>query len=68
MIAGVTCGVASMKPDRIVLGSDNADAIEAVKELYEPFMRTGNPILAMDSRSALKTGGGSSRRTTLMSE
>jgi UDPglucose 6-dehydrogenase len=41
-----------MKPDRIVLGSDNADAIEAVKELYEPFMRTGNPILAMDSRSA----------------
>jgi len=41
-----------MKPDRVVLGSDNAEAMEAVKELYEPFMRTGNPILAMDSRSA----------------
>jgi UDPglucose 6-dehydrogenase len=41
-----------MKPDRVVLGGDNLEAIEAVKELYEPFLRTGNPILAMDSRSA----------------
>jgi UDPglucose 6-dehydrogenase len=41
-----------MKPDRVVLGGDNADAIEAVKEIYEPFVRTGNPILTMDSRSA----------------
>ncbi|HEX9453398.1 MAG TPA: UDP-glucose/GDP-mannose dehydrogenase family protein [Candidatus Binatia bacterium] len=41
-----------MKPDRVVLGSDNAEAMEAVKELYEPFLRTGNPILTMDSRSA----------------
>jgi len=41
-----------MKPDRVVLGGDNAAAIEAVKALYEPFLRTGNPILIMDSRSA----------------
>jgi UDPglucose 6-dehydrogenase len=41
-----------MKPDRVVLGGDNPEAIEAVKELYEPFVRTGNPILVMDSRSA----------------
>src|SRR5919108_1247412 len=41
-----------MKPDRVVLGGDNTDAIVAVKELYEPFVRTGNPILVMDSRSA----------------
>ena len=41
-----------MKPDRVVLGGDNAEAIVAVKELYEPFLRTGNPILTMDSRSA----------------
>ncbi len=41
-----------MKPDRVVLGGDNADALETVKELYEPFVRTGNPILVMDSRSA----------------
>lgn len=41
-----------MKPDRVVLGGDNTEALEAVKELYEPFVRTGNPILTMDSRSA----------------
>jgi len=41
-----------MKPDRVVLGGDNAEAIDAVKDLYEPFLRTGNPILTMDSRSA----------------
>jgi len=41
-----------MKPDRVVLGGDNAEALDAVKELYEPFVRTGNPILIMDSRSA----------------
>jgi UDPglucose 6-dehydrogenase len=41
-----------MKPDRVVLGGDNAAGLEMVKELYEPFVRTGNPILIMDSRSA----------------
>jgi UDPglucose 6-dehydrogenase len=41
-----------MKPDRVVLGGDHVEALEAVKELYEPFVRTGNPILIMDSRSA----------------
>ena len=41
-----------MKPDRVVLGGDDPKAIEAVEELYEPFVRTGNPILTMDSRSA----------------
>jgi UDPglucose 6-dehydrogenase len=41
-----------MKPDRVVLGGDNPEAMDAVKELYEPFLRTGNPILTMDSRSA----------------
>ncbi len=41
-----------MKPDRVVLGSDEAEAIAVVKELYAPFVRTGNPILVMDARSA----------------
>jgi len=41
-----------MKPDRVVLGGDDAEALETVKELYEPFVRTGNPILVMDCRSA----------------
>jgi UDPglucose 6-dehydrogenase len=41
-----------MKPDRVVLGGDNAEALDTLKELYDPFLRTGNPILVMDSRSA----------------
>jgi UDPglucose 6-dehydrogenase len=41
-----------MQPDRVVLGGDNAEALETLKELYDPFLRTGNPILVMDSRSA----------------
>ena len=41
-----------MKPDRVVLGGDNLEALEAVKGIYEPFVRTGNPILVMDSCSA----------------
>jgi UDPglucose 6-dehydrogenase len=41
-----------MKPDRVVLGGDDPEAIELLKELYDPFVRTGNPILVMDSASA----------------
>lgn len=41
-----------MKPDRVILGGEDPQAIEIVKELYEPFVRTGNPILVMDARSA----------------
>ena len=41
-----------MKPDRVVLGGDDGEALATVKQLYEPFVRTGNPIMVMDSRSA----------------
>lgn len=41
-----------MKPDRVVLGSEDPKAINLLRELYEPFVRTGNPILVMDARSA----------------
>jgi len=41
-----------MKPDRVVLGGHDAEALEVLKELYEPFVRTGNPILVMDPHSA----------------
>jgi UDPglucose 6-dehydrogenase len=34
------------------LGGDDGKAVELLKELYEPFVRTGNPILLMDARSA----------------
>ena len=41
-----------MKPDRIVLGVDSREAEAALRELYEPFVRSGNPILFMDIPSA----------------
>jgi UDPglucose 6-dehydrogenase len=44
-----------MKPDRIILGVEKPEVEEAMKELYAPFVRTGNPILTMDIRSAEMT-------------
>jgi len=44
-----------MKPDRVVIGSDSPRAVEVMRELYEPFVRTGNPILVMDNTSAEMT-------------
>jgi len=44
-----------MKPDRVVIGGSDEAAMEKVKELYAPFMRTENPILTMDNRSAEMT-------------
>lgn len=42
----------SLKPDRIVVGTRSKRVVEIMTELYEPFVRTGNPILFMDERSA----------------
>lgn len=44
-----------MKPDRVVIGTDSPRAIELMRELYAPFVRTENPILVMDNRSAEMT-------------
>jgi UDPglucose 6-dehydrogenase len=44
-----------MKPDRVVLGSNSEHALSLMKELYSPFVRTENPILVMDNRSAEMT-------------
>ncbi|MHC4661882.1 MAG: UDP-glucose dehydrogenase family protein [Planctomycetota bacterium] len=41
-----------MKPDRVVIGTGNPRVAEIMKELYSSFVRTGNPILVMDNRSA----------------
>ncbi|MDP3684170.1 MAG: UDP-glucose/GDP-mannose dehydrogenase family protein, partial [Ignavibacteria bacterium] len=41
-----------LKPDRIVIGTINEHSMQRMKELYEPFVRQGNPILAMDTASA----------------
>ncbi len=44
-----------MKPDRIVVGVDTPEAEAMLRELYEPFVRSGNPILFMDIASAEMT-------------
>ena len=41
-----------LKPNRVVIGSDSERAARIMAELYEPFVRTGNPILQMDVASA----------------
>lgn len=41
-----------MKPDRIVIGTSSEKAKEMMKTLYEPFVRSGNPIYFMDEKSA----------------
>lgn len=44
-----------MKPDRIVVGSRSPRAIRMMQDLFAPFVRTGNPIIIMDERSAEMT-------------
>ncbi|MEN9610141.1 MAG: hypothetical protein RLZZ628_955 [Bacteroidota bacterium] len=44
-----------MKPDRVVIGTKSERARKVMKQLYEPFVRQGNPIYFMDERSAEMT-------------
>lgn len=41
-----------MKPDRIVVGVDDAQAAEKMRRLYAPFQRNHDRLLVMDIRSA----------------
>ena len=41
-----------MKPDRIVIGTDNPRVTELLRELYAPFNRNHDRLVAMDIRSA----------------
>jgi len=41
-----------LKPERIVIGSSSERAIEVMQRLYQPFVRSGNPIIIMDEKSA----------------
>jgi len=41
-----------LKPDRVVIGTDDVRVTEILKELHQPFVRTGRPILCMDIPSA----------------
>ncbi|WP_103069030.1 UDP-glucose dehydrogenase family protein [Aquimarina sediminis] len=41
-----------LKPERIVVGSSSERATELMQKLYKPFVRSGNPIIIMDEKSA----------------
>ena len=41
-----------MKPDRVVVGTSSERAKKVMEDLYNPFVRQGNPIIFMDDRSA----------------
>ena len=44
-----------LKPDRVVIGTSSDTARKWMEQLYEPFVRQGNPIIFMDERSAEMT-------------
>lgn len=44
-----------LKPDRVIIGSDSDKATQIMQELYAPFLRTGNPVITMDVKSAEMT-------------
>jgi len=44
-----------LKPDRVVIGASSDRARKSMRQLYEPFVRQGNPIIFMDERSAEMT-------------
>ena len=41
-----------MKPERVVIGTKSEKAANLMRALYEPFVRSGNPIIVMDERSS----------------
>jgi len=41
-----------MKPDRVVIGAESERAKKVMGDLYAPFVRSGNPVIYMDLRSA----------------
>jgi UDPglucose 6-dehydrogenase len=44
-----------LRPDRVVIGVDDEEVAEVMRELYAPFVRNNNPILVMDIKSAEMT-------------
>ena len=41
-----------MKPDRVIVGADDPRPAEILRDLYAPFVRTGNPVMIMDIQTA----------------
>jgi len=44
-----------MKPERVIVGTSNEHTRKVMEQLYEPFVRTGNPVYFMDEKSAEMT-------------
>ncbi len=44
-----------MKPDRIVIGARSEEVVEVLRDLYQPYLRTDKPLLAMTPESAEMT-------------
>lgn len=44
-----------MKPERVIVGISNEKAKKILDQLYEPFVRSGNPVYFMDEKSAEMT-------------
>lgn len=44
-----------MKPDRVIVGAQNSDSLELMRELYAPFMMHHDRFIAMDTKSAEMT-------------
>jgi UDPglucose 6-dehydrogenase len=44
-----------MKPDRVVVGARHEEVSELLSDLYEPYLRTGKPLLLMSPESAEMT-------------
>ncbi len=44
-----------LKPDRVVIGTSSERAKKVMDELYQPYLRQGNPIYFMDERSSEMT-------------
>jgi UDPglucose 6-dehydrogenase len=44
-----------MKPDRVVIGARSRETIDVLTDLYQPYLRTEKPLLAMSPESAEMT-------------
>ena len=44
-----------MKPERVVVGTSNQKTKNLMEQLYEPFVRSGNPVYFMDEKSSEMT-------------
>ena len=44
-----------LKPDRVIIGAESETSAKIMNELYSPFLRTGNPVITMDIKSAEMT-------------